>query len=60
MLQADMKIEEIITQNRDTYEKMNNGTLFLSVTVAEQLYNACVTRTEDFDIFVIDECDEDI
>ena len=60
MLQADMNIQEIITQNIDAYEEMNNGALFLSVTIAGQLYNACVNRTEDFDIFVIDECEEDI
>lgn len=60
MIQADMNVIDIITQNRDAYEEMKNGTLFLSVTVAGQLYNACVNRTDDYDIFIIDEREEDI
>lgn len=60
MLQADMDIREIITHNWQAYEQLHNGTLFLNITAGGQAYNACVNRTEDYDVFVIDESEDDI
>lgn len=60
MLRANMNIQEIVTQNYDAYKKLNSGTLFLKITAGEQYYNACVTRTKEYDIFTIQETEEDV
>lgn len=60
MLQADMDIQEIITENQQAYEQLHNGTLFLNIAIGEQIFHACVNRTEEYDIFVIEETEDDI
>ena len=60
MIQADMKIQQIVSNNFQAYEQLQNGTLFLNITTGEQTYNACVYRAADYDIFIIDEPEDDI
>ena len=58
-IQIGMGICEIITENQEAYESFQNGTLFLTITAGNLPYNASVTRTEEFDIFLIEKTDED-
>lgn len=60
MLREDMKIQEIVPENYQAYQQLHNGTLFLNITVGGQTFSACVNHTEEYDIFVIKECEEDI
>lgn len=46
-------VREIVTVHRDTYEKFENGCLFLTITVGGFPCNASVTRTLECDIFII-------
>lgn len=59
MLQAGMDVWEIVTQNRSAYESFHSGSLYLTVTAGSLSYNACVTRTKDCDIFIIQQTEED-
>ncbi len=58
-LQAGADISEIVTQNHKAYEKFHSGSLFLTITVDQRPYSACVTRTNEFDIFTIMQTEED-
>ncbi len=60
MLLANMNVQEIVTQNWDAYKELKDGTLFLRIAAGEQYYNACVTRTMEYDIFTIHEAEEDV
>lgn len=60
LLRADMNIQDIVTQNRDAYETLTDGTLFLKIAAENLQYNACVTRTKEYDIFTIQETEEDL
>lgn len=60
MIQAGTDIREIITQNRDVYDAFSNGELFLTITAGESSYNAHITRTDEYDIFTIEQTDEDL
>ena len=59
MLHIGMNIQEIVTQNRDDYEKFTSGSLFFTITAGGVPYNACVTRTNEFDIFTLNQAEED-
>ena len=60
MLQTETRIQDIIANNWQAYEQLCNGTLYLNITIDEQTYSACVNRTADYDVFVIDEPEDDI
>lgn len=55
MLRVGADINEIVTEHRDVYQNFTEGCLFLTVTVGSQPYNASVNRTEDCDIFILDQ-----
>lgn len=59
MIISGMEIDEIIGQNRDAYDSFQGGNLFLTITAGGLSYNACVTRTDDCDIFTITQTRED-
>lgn len=59
MIQAGMDIGEIIKQNRDAYEDFHSGSLYLTITAGTLPINACVTRTKECDIFIIQQTEED-
>ena len=59
MVRTGMNIYNIVTQNRDAYEALRDGNLFLTITAGELPYNASVTRTRECDIFTILQTDED-
>ena len=50
---------KVITENREAYESFQNGTLFLSITAGDLPYRASVTRTQEYDIFSIEQTEED-
>jgi signal transduction histidine kinase len=58
-IQAGMSIHEIVTENREAYETFQNGNLFLTIIAGNLPHKACITRTEEFDIFCIEQTEED-
>ena len=58
-IQVGMRVNEIITENREAYEFFQNGTLFLTINAGDLPYRASVTRTEEYDIFSIEQTEED-
>ncbi len=60
MLQIGLDIHEIVTEHCEEYESFSGGCLYLAITVAGLSYNCSVTRTREYDIFLINqESDED-
>ena len=59
LITSGMDVHEIVTQNQDVYDSFQDGSLFLTITAGELPYNACVTRTEEYDIFTITQTNED-
>ncbi|MBQ8359639.1 MAG: HAMP domain-containing histidine kinase [Oscillospiraceae bacterium] len=51
MLRVGTDVREIITENRDVYETFENGSLYLNIRVFDLPCPACVTRTQECDIF---------
>ena len=51
MLRVGTDIREIVTENRDTYEAFKGGSLYLNIQVFDLPCPACVTRTQEYDIF---------
>lgn len=60
MIHTGTDIQEIVTKNRDVYDAFDCGELFLTITVGESSYNAHITRTDEYDIFTIQQTDEDL
>lgn len=59
MIQVGTRVEDIVTDHKEAYEQFNNGSLYLTITVGKLPCCACVTRTSDYDIFVIEQSPED-
>ena len=59
MLRLGMDVREIITDHRDIYETFQNGCLYLTVTVGEIPCNASITRTEECDVFLLQQDSDD-
>lgn len=53
MLQPGTDIRDIVTEQRETYESFESGSLYLTVTVGNIPCSACVTRTKECDIFIL-------
>ncbi len=53
MIYAGADIDDIVTQNRETYESFHGGSLYLTITVDQMPYSACISRTNEFDLFTI-------
>lgn len=60
MIQENTRIEDIVTNHMQSYMQNKNGTLFLNITVGDQIYNACVKRFSNYDLFFIDSLNDDI
>ena len=54
-LQIGLDIHEIVTEHSEEYESFSSGCLYLAITVAGLSYNCSVTRTREYDIFLINE-----
>ena len=48
-------IHDLVTEHFDTYRDFTNGCLFLPVTICGIPCNASVNRTEDYDIFILEQ-----
>lgn len=59
MIHAGMNIADIITQNRNIFDAFHGGELFITITAGGLPYNARIARTEEFDIFTIEQSEED-
>lgn len=59
MIQAGADICDIVTQNREAYEEFHGGSLYLTITVGQMQYSACITRTNECDVFTIMQTEED-
>ena len=59
-IQIGMSIENIVTEGREIYETFQKGMLFLIITAGNLPYRAFVTRSGEYDIFCIEETEEDM
>lgn len=59
MIQLGTDVWEIVTEHREAYEQFENGSLYLTITASDLPCNASVTRTPQWDIFVIHQDVED-
>ena len=59
LLRVGMDIHEIVTDHWEAYEAFENGSLYLTITIGDLPYNASVSRTEEYDIFLIYQDAED-
>ena len=55
MLRVGADVYEIVTEHRETYQNFTGGCLFLTVTVNGLPCNASVNRTEDCDVFILEQ-----
>lgn len=58
-LQTSTNISDILTQNCESYEAFHSGSLYLTITVSQMPYSACITRNNECDIFTITQTEED-
>ncbi len=59
MFHVGMPVNEFITQSLALYETFKNGSLYFSITAGDTIWNTGVTRTEDYDIFIIEHNTDD-
>lgn len=59
MLQIGMDIREIVTEHHSVYEAFENGCLYLTIIAGGLPCNASVTRTKEYDIFIINQSSND-
>lgn len=59
MVRPGMDVQEIVTNHRDVYETFQNGCLYLTLTVGELPRNASIMRTEECDIFLLQQDSDD-
>ena len=57
MLRAGTDIKEIVTEHWEPYQNFTSGSLFLTITAGGLPYNASVNRTEDCDVFILEQGD---
>ena len=55
MICLETDIHEIVTEHRDVYEAFENGCLYLTINVGKHPCNASVTRTQTYDVFLINQ-----
>ena len=58
MLQTGTNIYDIVAEHLKEYKSFTDGCLYLPITIADQSYNCNVTRTKEYDIFLIDHTEE--
>ncbi len=59
LLHAGMDVSDIVGEHRDAYEAFESGSLYLTINAGGLPCNACVTRTDEYDIFMIQQDAED-
>lgn len=59
MIRINMVVNDILADNVDMYDNFKEGSLYLTVTVGEIPYDARITRTLEYDIFVIHQKHDD-
>lgn len=59
MLRLGTDVRQIVTEHRDTYETFESGRLYLTIQAGGLPCNACVDRTKECDIFIIDQDSDD-
>lgn len=53
MLRVGMDVYKIVTDHQEAYKAFKNGSLYLTITAGDFPCNASVSRTEEYDIFLI-------
>lgn len=53
MIRVNMDVNDFFTENLDVYNNFKEGSLYLTVTIGETPYDTRITRTLEYDIFVI-------
>ncbi len=59
MISVGTDIYELVKQNRAAYDTFKNGSLYLTITIGDLPYDTSITRTSEYDIFVITRSEED-
>lgn len=59
LVSVGTSIMDIVKENFDAYENLQEGSLYLTIFVSSLPHSACVTKTTEYDIFVMTDDYED-
>lgn len=59
LIEAGTKIGDLLVTGHEDYEAFERGSLYLQLQLGTQLVGACVTRSDEGDLFLLEEGQED-